>query len=65
MSIFGFILVAAMCFQLGQTMMKDKVARQIDYGVKHQRIRIEVDGQSIESTAALYSVICAKSYPQK
>ena len=59
------ILIAAVCLFVGQVAMKNKVARQIDFGMRHHRIKIEIDGRPIESTAALYSVICADSYPQK
>lgn len=65
MSIAIVFLMSVVCLRVGLVAMKNKVARQIDYGIQHQRIRIEVDGQPIESTAALYSVICARSYPQK
>ena len=43
--------------------MKNKIARQVDHGIKNGLINIQINGKPINNTKELYDVICSKDYP--
>ena len=46
-----------------QLFMKNKIARQVDHGIKNGLINIQINGKPINNTKELYDVICSKDYP--